>query len=180
MTISVIRLWLDSYPWFSQQTRLWLDSFESLSSQIWLTTHESSTTLVPTARSSSTSRNFSQWAARPGRIFPNSITRVVPASGWPSDWLSLANQRRKTQCGCRGLGSVMCSYCQTHTEDVVADQRCLGKRYVMCIYCQSLRTEDMAEWCVGIRPRSVSHLAPFFFNLCVKRYRENEHDEAIT
>ena len=56
----------------------------------------------------------------PGSIFPNSITRVVPASGWPSDWLALANQRRKTQCGCRGLGSVMCSYCQSHTEDVVA------------------------------------------------------------
>ena len=46
MTISVIRLWLDSYPWFSQPTRLWLDSFESESSQIWLTTHESGTTLV--------------------------------------------------------------------------------------------------------------------------------------
>ena len=46
MTISVIRLWLDSYPWFSQTTRLWLDSFESESSQIWLTTHESGTTLL--------------------------------------------------------------------------------------------------------------------------------------
>ena len=32
----------------------------------------------------------------PGGIFPNSITRVVPASGWLSDWLTLANQRRKT------------------------------------------------------------------------------------
>ena len=32
----------------------------------------------------------------------------------------------------------------------------------MCIYCQSPRTEDMAEWCVAIRPRSLSHLAPFF------------------
>ena len=58
--------------------------------------------------------------AVPGRIFPNSITRVVPASGWPSDWLTSANQMRKTQCGCRGLGRVMCSYCQSHTEDVVA------------------------------------------------------------
>ena len=56
----------------------------------------------------------------PGGIFPNSITRVVPASGWLSDWLTLANQRRKTHCGCRGLGSVMCSYCQSRTEDVVA------------------------------------------------------------
>ena len=46
MTISVPRLWLDSYPWFSRPTRLWLDSFESESSQIWLTTHESSTTLL--------------------------------------------------------------------------------------------------------------------------------------
>ena len=46
MTISVIRLWLDSYPGFSRPTRLWPDSFESESSQIWLTTHESSTTLV--------------------------------------------------------------------------------------------------------------------------------------
>ena len=46
MTISVTRLWLDSYPWFSRPTWLWLDSFESESSQIWLTTHESSTTLV--------------------------------------------------------------------------------------------------------------------------------------
>ena len=45
MTISVIRLWLDSYPGFSRPTRLWLDSFDSESSQIWLTTHESSTTL---------------------------------------------------------------------------------------------------------------------------------------
>ena len=42
---AMIRPWLDSYPWFSQPTRLWLDSFESESSQIWLTTHESSTTL---------------------------------------------------------------------------------------------------------------------------------------
>ena len=50
MTISVIRLWLDSYPWFSLPTRLRLDSFESESSQIWLTTHESSTTL-PWSRS---------------------------------------------------------------------------------------------------------------------------------
>ena len=47
MTISVTRLWLDSYPWFSRPTRLWHNSFESESSQIWLTTHESSTTLVP-------------------------------------------------------------------------------------------------------------------------------------
>ena len=46
MTISVIRLWLDSHPWFSRPTRLWFDSFESESSQNWLTTHESSTTLV--------------------------------------------------------------------------------------------------------------------------------------
>ena len=46
MMISVTRLWLDSYRWFSRPTRLWLDSFESESSQIWLTTHESSTTLV--------------------------------------------------------------------------------------------------------------------------------------
>ena len=69
-------------------------------------------------------RQRRQWAGQersgPGRIFPNSITRVVPASGWPSDWLTLANQRRKTQCGCRGLVSVMCSYCQSHTEGVVA------------------------------------------------------------
>ena len=48
MTIGMIRLWLDSYPWFSRPTQLWLDSFESESSQIWLTTHESSTTLLPT------------------------------------------------------------------------------------------------------------------------------------
>ena len=49
MTISVTRLWLDSYPWFPRSsTRLWLDSFESESSQIWLTTHESSTTLLKT------------------------------------------------------------------------------------------------------------------------------------
>ena len=47
MAISVIRLWLDSYPWFSRPTQLWLDSFESESSQIWLTTHELSTTLLP-------------------------------------------------------------------------------------------------------------------------------------
>ena len=46
MTIGMIRLWLDSYPWFSRPTQLWLDSFESESSQIWLTTHESSTTLM--------------------------------------------------------------------------------------------------------------------------------------
>ena len=59
-------------------------------------------------------------SGRPVSILPNSIIRVVPASGWPSDWLTLVNQRRKTQCGCRGLGSVMCSYCQSHTEDVVA------------------------------------------------------------
>ena len=59
-------------------------------------------------------------AAEPGRIFPNSITRVVPASGWLSDWLTLANQRRKTHCGCRGLGSIMCNYYQSRTEDVVA------------------------------------------------------------
>ena len=45
MTISVIRLWPDSCLWFSRPTQLWLDSFESESSQIWLTTHESSTTL---------------------------------------------------------------------------------------------------------------------------------------
>ena len=45
MTMGVIRLWLDSSPGFSRPTRLWLDSFESESSQIWLTTHESSTTL---------------------------------------------------------------------------------------------------------------------------------------
>ena len=44
MTIGMIRLWLDSYPWFPRPTQLWLDSFESESSQIWLTTHESSTT----------------------------------------------------------------------------------------------------------------------------------------
>ena len=42
------------------------------------------------------------------------------STGWLSDWLTLANQRRKTQCGCRGLGSVMCNYCQSRTEDVVA------------------------------------------------------------
>ena len=48
MTIGMIRLWLDSYPWFSRPTQLWLDSFESESSQIWLTTHESSTTLIGT------------------------------------------------------------------------------------------------------------------------------------
>ena len=46
MTIRVIRLWLDSLSKFSRPTRLWLDSFESESSQIWLTTHESSTTLL--------------------------------------------------------------------------------------------------------------------------------------
>ena len=60
------------------------------------------------------------YQASPAGIFPNSITRVVPAPGWPSDWLTLSNQTRNTQCGCRGLGSVMCSYCQSHTEDVVA------------------------------------------------------------
>ena len=51
MTSSVIRLWIDSYPWFSRPTQLSLDSFESESSQIWLTTrmsvsNESSTTLL--------------------------------------------------------------------------------------------------------------------------------------
>ena len=53
-SIQLTQLWLkwrsawfdsDSTPWFSQPTRLWLDSFESESSQIWLTTHESSITL---------------------------------------------------------------------------------------------------------------------------------------
>ena len=28
MTIGMIRIWLDSYPWFSRPTQLWLDSFE--------------------------------------------------------------------------------------------------------------------------------------------------------
>ena len=46
MTISVIRLWLDSYPWFSRPTQLWLNAFESESSQIWLTIYDSSTTLA--------------------------------------------------------------------------------------------------------------------------------------
>ena len=49
-----------------------------------------------------------------------------------------------------------------------------------CFACQSPRTEDMAEWCVAIKPRSVSHLAPIFWNICVKKYRDNEHDEANT
>jgi len=41
------QLWLDSTCIFSKPTQLWLDSFESESSQIWLTTHESSTNLAP-------------------------------------------------------------------------------------------------------------------------------------
>ena len=46
MTINVIKLSLDAYSWFSLPTQLSLDSFDSESSQIWLTTHESSTTLL--------------------------------------------------------------------------------------------------------------------------------------
>ena len=41
MTISVIRLWLDSYPWFSRPTQLWLDSFESESDSESNLTHDS-------------------------------------------------------------------------------------------------------------------------------------------
>ena len=48
MMISVILVWLHSSPWFSRSTQLWIGSFKSESSQVWLTTHESSTSLDST------------------------------------------------------------------------------------------------------------------------------------
>ena len=58
---SVIQLWFDSYPWFSQPTQLWLDLFESEASQIWLTIHDSSTTLVRTDVFNLRHRTCSWW-----------------------------------------------------------------------------------------------------------------------
>jgi len=58
------QLWLDSTFIFSKPTQLWLDSFESESSQIWLTTHESSTTLIITHHLDRYDRGTAQYSRR--------------------------------------------------------------------------------------------------------------------
>ena len=116
----------------------------------------------------------------PGGIFPNSITRVVSASGWPSDWLTLANQRRKTQCGCRGLGSVMCSYCQSHTEDVVAWLALSGEALCYVHLLSVAAYGGHGRVMRSVKAAFSVTLGSIFLNICVKRYRDNEHDEVNT
>ena len=103
ITICVIRLWLNSYPLFLRPTQLWLDSFESESSQIWLTAHESSTTLPSRPASASmqtgrlSRRGVSAGARRPARWCAGAICGSAGPAG--PLWLARSCRwRRRWPC----------------------------------------------------------------------------------
>ena len=118
-------------------------------------------------------------SVRTGRIFPNSITRVVPASGWPSDWLTLTNQRRKTVwlsgIGERYVQLLSVAHGGRSSVTNVAGEA-LWYVHLLSVAAYGghgrVMRSDKAAFSVT--------LGTIFLNLCVKRYRDNEHDETNT